>query len=236
MEPKIGIICAGDSELEPFLSCITEPAVSQKAMLTVYEGMLCGARVAMLFSGVCKVNAAVATQILIDTYHVDAVINAGTAGGMDETVELFDTVISNEVAYHDVQEDILTEFHPWMPSVFFPADEGLLSAAHRAAEQVKTPVRFGRMVTGEAFITDDGREEINAKLHPLTVDMETAAIAHVCYVNRIPFIAVRTVTDTAAHSGADTFEANCERASRIARDVTSVLIGEIKAGSPTNDR
>ena len=62
-------------------------------------------------------------------------------------------------------------------------------------------VVWGRMVSGEPFITDDGRQKICNKFAPLTVDMETAGIAHVCYVNGIPFIAIRCVTDTAEHSG-----------------------------------
>jgi len=67
-----------------------------------------------LFSGVCKTNAAIATQILIDTYNVDIIVNSGSAGGMNKNLEIFDTVISTEVAYHDVHKEILTKFHPWM--------------------------------------------------------------------------------------------------------------------------
>ena len=64
------------------------------------RGNIHGIAVVVLYSGVCKVNAAIAAQLLIDVFHVDAVINAGTAGGIDESVSLFDTVISTEVAYH----------------------------------------------------------------------------------------------------------------------------------------
>lgn len=90
------------------------------------------------------------------------------------------------------------------------------------------PVRFGRMVTGEAFITDDGRQEINARFAPLTVDMESAAVAHVCHANDVPFLAIRTVTDTADHSGTGNFELNCEKASAIAKDFTLALLREIQ--------
>ena len=82
-------------------------------------------------------------------------------------------------------------------------------------------------LTGEAFITDDGRQRINEQFNPLTVDMETASIAHVCYVNKIPFIAIRSVTDTEKHSGAEYFEENCEKASIIARDITVALLTEL---------
>lgn len=228
---KIGILCAGDRELAPFLPHIENEIVSEKALLTVHEGQLFGMNVAALFSGVCKVNAAIAAQILIDHFHVGLIVNAGTCGGMDPSLDLFDTVIATESAYHDVAENILTGFHPWLESVFIPSDPQLLSLAQSAAGQIQTGGRivFGRTVTGEAFITDDGREAINARFHPLAVDMETAAIAHVCRVNRIPFIAVRCITDTPVRRGSGEFEKNCEKASAITKDVTLALIRELCA-------
>lgn len=131
MQWKIGIICAGDREIEPFLKHIDNCTISEKAMLKIYEGKIEGIPIVALFSGVCKVNAAIATQILIGTYHVNAVINAGTAGGMDMNVNIFDTVISTQVAYHDVSDCILTEFHPWMSSIYFNSDKLLLDLSKR---------------------------------------------------------------------------------------------------------
>ena len=69
-------------------------------------------------------NAAIAAQLLIDIFEVDSMINAGTAGGMDEKVRLFDTVISDKMIYHDVAKDILTEFHPWLAKNCFQANRG----------------------------------------------------------------------------------------------------------------
>lgn len=131
---KIGIICAGDEELEPFLCRMGKTAASQKAMLSFHEGRAAGFSAAALFCGVGKVNAA-ATQILIDDYGVDAVINAGTAGGMDESVGLFDTIVAETTFYHDVDNGILTEFHPWLPVARFEADPLLLAAAGRVCRR-----------------------------------------------------------------------------------------------------
>jgi len=227
---KIGILCAGDSELAPFLPHIQGCKISKKAMLDFYEGTINGVSIVTLFCGVCKTNAAIATQILIDRYHVDIIINAGTAGGMDESLAIFDTVIATEVAHHDVHEGILTEFHPWMSSVFFQSDNLLLALSKQAVKRLPSEhkIYYGRMVTGECFITDDGRDEINAVFKPLTVDMETASIAHVCYVNQLPFIAIRTVTDTATHSGVAHFEKNVSIAAEISKKVVLELLNEIK--------
>lgn len=220
MTKKIGILCAGDTEFEPFLQYMENIKTTKKAMLTFYEGTINGCPVAALFSGVCKVNAAVAAQLLIEVFQVDAIINAGTAGGMSQEGKLFDTVVTEKAAYHDVAEDILTEFHPWLPEIYFPSDKQLLAAARSYAEKTEHRIFFGKTVTGEQFIEDEKREEINAVFSPLSVDMETAAIAHVCYVSQIPFLAVRTITDTPEHMGIENFDKNCEQASAISAEIT----------------
>ena len=227
---RVGIICAGDEEVAPFLPIIDGCQISEKAMLKFYEGRINGVDIVTLFSGVCKVNAAVATQILIDTYGVNIIINAGVAGGMDDELNIFDSVISTEVAYHDVAPDILTEFHPWLENVFFKADPQLLKLSRKAVESLdmEGKVYWGRMVTGETFIADDGRQTINEQFSPLSVDMETASIAHVCYVNSIPFISIRSITDTATHSGVGYFEENCPKASTIAKNITVALLTQLR--------
>ena len=227
---KIGIICAGDEELSPFLPLIKDCKTVEKAMLKFHIGRIAGMEIAALFSGVCKVNAAIGVQLLVDLFGADMIINSGTAGGMDPGLDIFDIVISTEVCYHDVAPDILTEFHPWMESVFFKADLKLISLSKTAVKKIRPDgkVVWGRMATGESFITDEGRLKINQEFSPLTVDMETASIAHVCYVNRIPFLSIRCITDTAEHSGLDNFDENCAKASVIAKDITVALLTEIK--------
>jgi len=231
MTMKIGILCAGDSEVAPFIPMIEECIITEKAMLRFYEGKIEGRDVVTLFTGVCKVNAAIATQILIDTYGCNIIINSGTAGGMDDSLNIFDTVISNEVAYYDVDEEILTEFHPWLDSIYFKADESLLFLAKKSISNInsKYNIVFGRMITGETFIEDERRELINSKYAPLSVDMETASVAHVCYVNKIPFIAVRTITDTSSHSGIEEFEKNCDKASQISANLVKCILRELYA-------
>lgn len=221
---NVGILCASDTELAPFLKAMKIDRVVEKAMLRFYEGTAGSLSITAAYSGVCRVNAAIASELLIEVFGVDAVINAGTAGGMDPRVKLFNTVIAERSVYHDVERDILTEFHPWMPSVYFPSDGGLISAARSYAETAETPLFFGTIATGEQFVENEDRERIYQTYHPLAVDMETAGVAHVCYVNGVPFLAVRSITDTAENSGAAAFERNCERASKIASDVAIGLL------------
>ena len=226
---KAGILCASDDELAPFLSSKQCRTVLEKAKLTFHCGKIANVDAVAVFSGVCKVNAAIAAQILIDTFKVDVVVNSGTAGGMDPKLEIFDTVISTEAAYHDVSPDILTDFHPWMKTEFFSADAKLLELSKEAVKALNSShkVYWGRTVTGEAFIDAKNRQEINDKYAPLSVDMETAGIAHVCYAFDIPFISIRSITDTATHSGTDNFEKNCQAAAAVAKDIAVALISRL---------
>lgn len=115
---------------------------------------------------------------------------------------------------------------------FWQADEALLALAKKTVRDNDIPnVHFGRMVTGESFIEDAHRREILERFSPLSVDMETASIAHVCYVNRIPYLAVRAVTDTAEHAGTEAFERNCQAASQRAADVVRLLLRELRAAA-----
>ena len=223
---RTGIICAGDREAAPLISMIENATVAHKAMLAFHEGWLEGVPVVVLYSGVCKVNAAIAAQILIDEFGCSCIINAGTAGGMVNELQIFDTVVACEAVYHDVAEEILTEFHPWLESACFKADPSLLELAHTTARLMPPERRvvFGRMATGEQFIEDEQRERINTRFSPLTVDMETAAIAHVCHVNQKPFLAVRTITDTPEHRGKGAFEQNCATAAQLSAEFVKMML------------
>ena len=226
---KIGIIGPTENEIMSFIEDIIIKEKNEIAMLTFYSGIYNEIEVVALYCGVCKVNAAIATQILIDKFNVTHVIVTGVAGAIDKSLKIGDTVISTEVAHHDVTENILTEYHPWMESAYFRADEEMINIAKRVVSTNKFPqaIYFGKIVTGEAFITDNGRDEIKSKFNPLCVDMETASIGHVAYVNKVPFIAIRSMSDTEDESGVEVFEENCKEASKNSLNILKKLLEEL---------
>lgn len=225
----VGIICAIERELEPFLKALRAGQTRSVAMLTCHEGTIEDVNVVALYCGVCKVNAAIAAQILVDRYKVDAVVVSGTAGGIDERLAIGDSVIATEVCYHDVAGDILTEYHPWMPNDFFSSDPTLLALCREnITAHNKAKIYYGRIATGEAFIDEDGRAAIIKAVNPLCVDMETAAVAHVCYVNHTPFIAVRSISDTEAEHGESVFDENCNHAAGQSYHIVRQLLTQIR--------
>lgn len=220
----IGIINAGDAELAPYLDTLEISSETQMAMLRFYDCRYEGHRIITLFSGVCKVNAAIAAQILIDRFQVDGILNSGTCGGLDENIKVFDTIAATACVYHDVEDTILTEFHPWIDSPYFPSDPVLLEKLKRLS--LSYPMHCGVIATGEYFVESEEQRLHLRRRYPsvLGIDMESCAIAHACYVNAVPFLSVRTVTDNAQESGLENFEQNIEKASRISMEICLKLV------------
>ena len=220
-----GIICASDDELAPFLSFMEEFSVVRKSMLKIYRGKIAGRSVAALYGGVGKINAAAATQLLADKFRCDAIINAGTAGALSDALKPFDTVAVVKTACYDADEDLITQYHPFLPSIWLGADEKLVERAEKAAQTFPSKVYFGAAVTGDHFISDDRtRRDLARTFNALCVDMESAAVAQVCRVNKIPFIAVRTISDCADGESKNLFDANSESAAAVAARFVLTLL------------
>ena len=198
-------------------------------MLKFYEGTYEGVEVVSVFSGVCKVNAAIATQILISKFKVTHIVLVGVAGALNRQLEIGDTVFSSEVAYLDVAQGILTEYHPWMEDVYFIPDTELLKLCKNISKSSSntSKYRLGRIITGEAFVTHNEKERLIEKFNPLCVDMESASVAHTCFVNNIPFIVIRSMSDNADENSSETFERNIEMAALNSIGLVEALIKKI---------
>ncbi|MEG0230149.1 MAG: 5'-methylthioadenosine/S-adenosylhomocysteine nucleosidase, partial [Oscillospiraceae bacterium] len=199
-----------------FIEKLENKTVKKIGLFTFYKGNFANKEIVAVISGVCKVNAAAYTQILISEFHCDKIIVSGVAGAIDNNLNIGDVVIAQKVCYHDVADNILTNDPPYLKDNYFHVDNEMLETfKNKINFKRKEKIVFGDVVTGEQFIDQDGREFIKTKFSPLAVDMETGAIAHVCFLNEIPFFAIRSITDTENESGVGTFEANFEMASEI---------------------
>jgi adenosylhomocysteine nucleosidase len=167
--------------------------------------------VVLLKSGIGKVNAAMATAILLEKYKPDVVINTGSAGGLHTDLSVGDVVISTEVRHHDVD---VTAFNyeygqvPGMPAAF-PSDEKLRSIAKKCAEKINgIQVVEGLIVTGDSFMNDPVRVDyVKGKFGDLhAVEMEAAAIAQVCYAFNVPFVVTRALSDIAGKESDVSFD------------------------------
>ena len=199
----IGIIGAMEEEVSMLKEKMTEVTVKEKAGMEFFHGMLKGHEAVVVRSGIGKVNAGICTQILVDDFHVDAVINTGIAGSLRAEINIGDIVLSTDTMQHDMDA---REFGypagqiPRMDTLAFPADEGLRKLAGEACRQVNPEIGVweGRVVSGDQFVADKEKKEYILSISQGScTEMEGAAVAHVCYIFEIPFLVIRAISDKA---------------------------------------
>lgn len=219
----IGIIGAMPSELVDIRKKLRGEQVKNIAGFDYYIDNVNGKTIVNVCSGIAKVNAAVCTQVLIDNFKCDAVINAGIAGGMNNEIKVCDMVISNEVLPHDLDQHFLVDYPPY--NGIFKADEKLIDAAVKICEKQGVKSFTGRIVSGDAFITDTViKKGIVDKFSPFAVDMESAAVGQCAFLNKVPFVSVRCISDNADDDGAMSFdEFEKIAANRVAQVVLEMI-------------
>lgn len=202
----IGIIGAMEVEVESLKEKMEVIRVVTKAGMQFCEGILCGQKAVVVRSGVGKVNAAVCTQILIDDFCVDAVINTGIAGSLKAEINIGDLVVSTDLVHHDM--DAVNFGYPLgqipqMDVFSFKADEKLAALAKEVCEEVNPEIQVfsGRVVSGDQFIADRAvKERIAGNFDGYCTEMEGAAIAQAAYLNQVPFVVLRAISDKADDS------------------------------------
>ena len=219
-ESKIGIMCATPRELVPYLSVMQIRETDECAMHSFHNGTIKDICTTAVYSGCGKINASITAQLLIDRYDVDAIIFSGIAGGMKKEIQVFDTIVCTASAFHDTDNEIYTDF-PVMKEPIFYADDGLTALAKEAAGRIGRKIHFGVATTGDRYMEP---------IHPdaLCIDMETAAVAHACYLNGVPFIAVRSISDNDKEAGQEAINRNYDKAVQWSYQFVSEMLERIR--------
>ncbi|PVZ85714.1 5'-methylthioadenosine/S-adenosylhomocysteine nucleosidase [Serratia sp. S1B] len=198
---KVGIIGAMEQEVALLREQIVNRQTIQRAGCEIYTGQINGVDVALLKSGIGKVAAALGTTLLLEHCKPDVIINTGSAGGLAPTLKVGDIVVSEEVRYHDVDVTAFGYQPGQMPGCpeAFVANDALIALAESCIEQLDLHAVRGLICSGDAFI--NGAEPLaQIRAHFPTVaavEMEAAAIAHVCHLFSTPFVVVRAISDVA---------------------------------------
>lgn len=232
MSKKVGIIGAMSVELELLKSKLEEnPAVTKAGGMTFTEGKINGISVVLVQSGVGKVNAALCAQRLILKFGCTHVINTGIAGAMASGLKVLDFVASTDAVYHDMDATGFgykkTEI-PQMKCSDFPADGKMLEAARSAFNEFPAEHKlvFGRIATGDQFISDkEKKSAIQETCSPACVEMEGAAVAHACWINEIPFVIIRCMSDMADDDGESIYSFNENEAASLSGSLVLSMLG-----------
>lgn len=203
---KTGIIGAMEIEVDQLKKDMEISRTVKKAKMEFFEGTLKGKQVVVVRSGIGKVNAAVCTQILVDEFQVDTVINTGIAGSLNPDINIGDIVISRDVLHHDM--DAVNFGYPLgqipqMDVFSFEADQELADLAEQVCRKVNPEISVfrGRIVSGDQFVAEKSvKERLITNFGGYCTEMEGAAIAQTAYLNHIPFVILRAISDKADDS------------------------------------
>ena len=227
---KIGIIGAMEKEIEALRADMTEKTTRVISGMRFDEGKLCGRDVVLAVAGIGKVNAAITTQMMIDRFAVDRIINTGIAGAVHHDLKVLDVVISRELCYHDYNARFLRDYPPYIDGIL--ASELMVESAVEAFQQIdhgSSCCFVGKIATGDQFIESaEVKNRIVEEHHPMCVEMEGAAIGHTCCVNDIPFVIIRTMSDNADEEAAESATNFEETAARHSAGIVMQMLSNAR--------
>ena len=229
---KIGIIGAMDEEVAILKAKMDNVETTVIAGCEFYQGQLNGKQVILTKSGIGKVAAAIATTLLLERFTPDTIINTGSAGGYDTSLNVGDIVISTEVRFHDVD---LTAFGyeigqmAQLPAAF-TADKKLINIAQDAAQTIEgLTIIQGLICTGDIFMADPQKAEIARNNFPnmAACEMEAASIAQVCHQFEVPFVVIRSLSDIAGKKSELSFEEYLPIAAKNASILVEAILNRL---------
>lgn len=217
----IGIIVAEEKELIEVKNIMNNVNLKQVYEKIFYIGKIEQKDVVVVKSNVGKVNSARVTQIMIDSFDINLIINVGTAGSVDNSLEVGDIVVATELVQYDFN---VTAFGRKLGEIenigeSIKVDDKLLNLF----EGIK--VRKGVITTGDKFIVNrDEKDNIKNIFNALCIEMEGASIAQVCYLDKIPFLVIRAITDKLDGSSKIDFEKFLESSSKIVANILKEVL------------
>ena len=235
MKNKVfGVIGAMESEVAQLRAALGNTETAEHSGLTFYRGTLGNNRVVLVKCGIGKVNAARCTQVLIDKYAPDYIVNTGIAGGIGEGLAVADVVIGTDLVQHDfdavafgyARGNICDPSHRDTPSVFC-SDKALIEAFRAAAASVidVKRVKSGRIATGDLFVASArAKQDIAGTFGAVAAEMEGGAIAQVAALAGVPFIVLRAISDLADGSSPASFDEFEQQTADLSASILRKLI------------
>ncbi|HDE9409189.1 TPA: 5'-methylthioadenosine/S-adenosylhomocysteine nucleosidase [Staphylococcus aureus] len=230
----IGIIGAMEEEVTILKNKLTQLSEISVAHVKFYTGILKDREVVITQSGIGKVNAAISTTLLINKFKPDVIINTGSAGALDESLNVGDVLISDDVKYHDADATAFGYEYgqiPQMP-VAFQSSKPLIEKVSQVVQQQQQQqltAKVGLIVSGDSFIGSVEQRQKIKKAFPnaMAVEMEATAIAQTCYQFNVPFVVVRAVSDLANGEAEMSFEAFLEKAAVSSSQTVEALVSQL---------
>lgn len=207
---KIGILVAMEEEIRRLMEVISTNSVKTIAKQTFYDGTIYNQPVTIVQAGIGKVNAAIATSLLIQEFGVELVVNTGSAGGIGKGMAIGDLVIANELAYNDADNRGFGYTYGQIPQMEprFKSNKNIRMKLEKIATEKNWYVHQGLIVSGDSFISSTEQISHIKEYFPnaLATEMEGTAVAQTCEQFEVPFAVIRAISDTADEEANITFD------------------------------
>ena len=226
----IGIVVAMDEEMQEILKLMESTETKQVYDLKFIIGKIRNKNCVIVKSGVGKVNAARTTQILIDNFELEFVINTGVAGAINHLLNIGDVVIAKHVVQHDFDITAFGHSKGYITGVGekIICNRELVEEFEKILKNIEERIyniKIGIVASGDIFCTQiDMKNKINAKFNADVVDMECASVGQVCYLDNIPFISVRCISDIPNGNNQNTYDENLKLASKRCANIISEFL------------
>ena len=229
-ENKYGIIAAMKEEMQEIKKIMQEIEEIKIRELIFFKGKINNNNVILVEAGIGKVNAARVTQLMIDKFEIQRIINVGSAGSANNELKIGDIVIGKRLVQHDF--DITAFGHPkgFITNIgqYVESDSELISKMEQTIlklSQNEFKIKIGTIASGDIFCTEPKmKEKIRTKFNADAIEMEGAAIAQVCKLNEIPFIVIRSISDNPDRKNEITFDQFLEKASKRCAEIINKFL------------
>ena len=227
---RIGIIGAMEDEVSAIRQLMNITDTQTIASMEFCCGTLKGKEAVVVQCGMGKVNAGICAQMLISVFGVNAVVNTGVAGSLNNDINIGDIVISTDAVQHDFDVSAIGFAKgeiPYTGLYAFEADKTLRAKAAEAVKAVSpdTGIFEGRVCSGDQFIASkEQKKRIIEQFNGYCAEMEGAAIAQVCHLNHIPFVIIRAISDKADDSEEVSFEIFAKKAAALSASAVIHMI------------
>lgn len=217
---EIGIVVAMEEEREAIVKIMTEIKIEQIYNLKFLRGKIQEKNCILVKSGVGKVNAARTTQVMLQNFDIQYVINLGAGGSVNQVLNIGDVLIGKQVVQHDFDITAFGHSKGYITGIgnAIICDRNLVDELEQIIKSIPErnyQIKLGIIATGDIFCTESWmKNKIRAKFDADVVDMECAAIGQVCYLDNVPFMAIRSISDTPNGKNASTFDENLKLASK----------------------
>lgn len=230
----VGIIAAEEKEMLAIKNYMTNISEEKIFELNFIKGNIESKSCVLIECGIGKVNSARTTQLMIDKYNPDYIINVGTAGGLTSDLKIMDIVIGKDLIQHDFDITGVGNYEKGEiagTGKYFLSDDRLINLCENTIKELEDKsfnIKIGRIVTGDWFASDTKKSlEIKEEFDADCIEMEGAAIAQVCTLDNIPFLVIRGISDTLNENNEIDFHTYIENASKRVAIILKRLINKI---------